>query len=76
MACLHVSHETIPKTVISESRHLQFDAHRGALGHLTSEIHKATMAEREHQEELPQGSPVDHQDASASEANSQIAILT
>ncbi|GMN39581.1 hypothetical protein TIFTF001_008816 [Ficus carica] len=33
------------------------------------------MAEREHQEKLPQGSPVDHQDASASEANSQIANL-
>ncbi|GMN68320.1 hypothetical protein TIFTF001_037379 [Ficus carica] len=33
-------------------------------------------AEHEHQEELPQGSPADHQEASASEANSQIANLT
>ncbi|GMN67948.1 hypothetical protein TIFTF001_037010 [Ficus carica] len=64
-----------PRT--SESRHLQFGTHRGALGYLTSEIHKATMAaEREHQEELPQGSPVDHQEASTSEANTQIANLT
>ncbi|GMN22651.1 hypothetical protein TIFTF001_040307 [Ficus carica] len=34
------------------------------------------VAEREHQEELPQGSSVDHQEALTSEANTQIANLT
>ncbi|GMN65329.1 hypothetical protein TIFTF001_034407, partial [Ficus carica] len=33
-------------------------------------------AEREHQDELPQGSPIDHQEASTSEAISQITNLT
>ncbi|GMN47467.1 hypothetical protein TIFTF001_016643 [Ficus carica] len=33
-------------------------------------------AEHEHQDELPQGSPVDHQEASTSEAISQITNLT
>ncbi|GMN25152.1 hypothetical protein TIFTF001_051428 [Ficus carica] len=33
-------------------------------------------AEHEHQDELPQRSPVDHQEASTSEANSQITNLT
>ncbi|GMN62725.1 hypothetical protein TIFTF001_031810 [Ficus carica] len=61
----------------TDIQHLQFGAHRGALGHLTSGICKAVMAaEREHQDELPQGSLVDHQEASTSEANSQIANLT
>ncbi|GMN64799.1 hypothetical protein TIFTF001_033867 [Ficus carica] len=48
---------TLPK----QKQHLQFGTHRGALGHLTSETRTATMAaEHEHQDELPQGSPVDH----------------
>ncbi|GMN71895.1 hypothetical protein TIFTF001_055588, partial [Ficus carica] len=56
---------------------LQFGAHRGALGHLTSETRAATMAaEHEHQDKLPHGSPVDHQGASTSEAISQITNLT
>ena len=60
-----------------DSQYLQFDAHRGALGHPTSEILKAFMAdEREHQEELSQGSPVNHPKASTSGANTQIANLT
>ncbi|GMN19954.1 hypothetical protein TIFTF001_047019 [Ficus carica] len=33
-------------------------------------------AEREHQDELPQGSPIEHQEASTSEAISQITNLT
>ncbi|GMN32806.1 hypothetical protein TIFTF001_041791 [Ficus carica] len=33
-------------------------------------------AEHEHQDELPQGSPVDHREASTSEAISQITNLT
>nr|GMN25019.1 hypothetical protein TIFTF001_043845 [Ficus carica]GMN25057.1 hypothetical protein TIFTF001_043850 [Ficus carica] len=33
-------------------------------------------AEHEHQDELPQGSPVDHLEASTSEAISQITNLT
>ncbi|GMN51026.1 hypothetical protein TIFTF001_020174 [Ficus carica] len=60
-----------------EPLYILFGAHRGALGHLTSETRAATMAaEHEHQDKLPQGSPIDHQEASTSEAISQITNLT
>ncbi|GMN47446.1 hypothetical protein TIFTF001_016613 [Ficus carica] len=60
-----------------DSQHLQFGAHRGALGHLTPEIHRAFMAdEREHQEEPSQGSPANPPEASTSGGNTQIANLT
>ncbi|GMN35836.1 hypothetical protein TIFTF001_042294, partial [Ficus carica] len=63
--------------VATKIKHLQFGAHRGALGHLTSETRAATMAAgHEHQDELPQGSPIEHQEASTSEAISQITNLT
>ncbi|GMN33894.1 hypothetical protein TIFTF001_044847 [Ficus carica] len=63
--------------VATKIQHLQFDAHRGALVHFTSETRTAAMAAgHEHQDELPQGSPIEHQEASTSEAISQITNLT
>ncbi|GMN59019.1 hypothetical protein TIFTF001_028113 [Ficus carica] len=72
----HSNVESISSNMIRHSQHLQFGAHRGALGHLTSEIHRAFIAnEREHQEEPSQGSPTNQPEASTSGGNAQITNL-